>query len=84
MKETDKNTHDGKLHIGRAKLGSVLVDILYPLVMLLESICGYSNNLYIPFREIIRATSDLPELGCADRGKVARMREENGLGRIMK
>ena len=73
-------THDGELHIRRARgLAAVLVDVLDPVVVLLQVVRGDANDLYVALLEVLRAARHLAELGRAHGREVARVGEENGL-----
>lgn len=68
------------MHVGRGKLGAVFVDVLYPFVMVGQVVGGDTNDFDVALRKVWAATSDFAELGGANRGEVARMREENAPG----
>jgi hypothetical protein len=71
--------HNRELDISGAVLGAVLVDIHNPFVVILEIIGRNTDDLDIALCKVVCATSDLAELGGADRGEVSGMREEDGL-----
>ena len=72
-------SYDGKLNVGWGGLGSIRLNVFHPLMMGLETIGRNSENLDVAFREVISTSCHLSELSCADRRKVIRMREEDGL-----
>jgi hypothetical protein len=72
-------THDRELHVGRADLGSILVDILDPFVVLCQSVRRNTNEFDVSLSEVFRAPGDFTELGRAHWGEVSRVREQNGL-----
>ena len=71
--------HNRELDIGGAVLGAVLVDIQDPLVVILEIVGRNTDDLDVALCKVVCATSDLAELGGADRGEVSGMREEDDL-----
>jgi hypothetical protein len=72
-------THNRELHIGRAYLGSILVDILDPFVVALQSIRGNADDFDVSLCEVFCAPSDFSELGRAHRGEVTGVGEQDGL-----
>ena len=74
-----QDTHDGELDIGRGNFAAEGVDVLNPLMVLLEAISGDTNDLDVSLLEVLSTSSDLTEFGSADGGKVARVREQNCL-----
>jgi len=70
--------YNRELDISGAVLGAVLVDIHNPFVVILEIIGRNTDDLDIALCKVVCATSDLAELGGADRGEVSGMREEDG------
>ena len=74
-----QDTHDGELDIGRGNFAAEGVDVLDPLMVLLEAISGDTNDLDVSLLEVFSTSSDLAELSSADGGKVSRVREEDRL-----
>lgn len=72
-------TYDGELHVSWADLSSVRFDVLDPALVFFETIGRNTDNLDVSGREICGTASDFTELGCANRGEVSRMGEEDGL-----
>ncbi len=56
-------THDGELDIGRAELGTPVVNVLDPLLVVAEAIRGYTDELHIALLEVRRPT-DIKALTC--------------------
>lgn len=77
-----ESSYNGELNIGRTELAAKRVDVLHPLVVLLETVRGDTDHLDIALRKVGGATSDLTELGGADRGEVSGVGEEDGLATI--
>ena len=64
-------THDGVFDTRWAgNLLTVLLDILDPTLVLVEAIGGETDELHTTSRKVVGATSDLAELGGANRGKI--------------
>lgn len=72
--------YDGELNISRANSGTILVDVLHPLVVALESVCRDTDDLHISLLEVLGTTSNLSKLSCAYWGEITRMREQDSPG----
>lgn len=71
--------HDGKLHIGGCKFGAVVVDILYPSMMIVETIGRNADHFDTSLLKVLGTASDFTELCCANWGEITGMGKENGL-----
>jgi hypothetical protein len=73
------STYDGELDVCVTEFGSILIDILYPGVVVLKTVGRNANELDATFFEVGGTTSDLTQLSGTNRSEVSRMREENCL-----
>ena len=71
--------YDRELNVCGPYFGAVGVYVLNPFIVLFETIGGDTYHLHIALLEIRSATSDLSKFGGADRSKISRMREKDGL-----
>jgi len=72
--------NDRELHVSRASLGSILVDIFDPFVVFFQSVCGNTDEFDVALSEVFRAPGDFTELSGAHWGEVTGVREQNGPG----
>lgn len=73
-------TYNGELHVSRTNcLASELVNVFDPLMVALETVSRDTNDFGVSLGKVISTAGDLSELGRADRSKVTRMREQDGL-----
>jgi hypothetical protein len=59
-----------------SNLATVFVYILYPVVMVLQPVSRYPNDLHVAIGKVRSATSDFPELSGADRSEISGMRKQ--------
>lgn len=71
--------YNREVDIGGAELGTIVANVLDPLVVVFETVGRDADHLDVALCKIVLATGDLAELGGADRCKVTGVREENGL-----
>lgn len=72
-------TYDRELHIRRASLGSVLVDVLDPLVVACQAVGGNSDHFGVSLSEVGGSPRNFTKLGGAHWGKIAGVREQDRL-----
>jgi hypothetical protein len=65
-----RTTHDRELDVSRANLGSIVVDILDPVVVALQPVSRNTDDFDVSLCEVFCAPSDFPELGRAHRSEV--------------
>ena len=70
------------MNIGRRDLTTVLVNVLYPLLMLIKAVGGDTDDLNIALLEILGPTSHLTEFSSANRREISRVREKYSLCRF--
>jgi len=73
------STYNGELDICWCYFGSKGVDVFNPLVVLVQAVGRDSNDLDVPLSKISSTAGHLAEFSGANRGKISRMREKNGL-----
>ena len=71
--------YNRELDIGGAVLGTELVDVLDPLVVIVETVGRNTDDLDVTLCKVGSTASDLAELSSANRGEISGMREEDGL-----
>jgi len=72
-------SYDWEFDLRGCNLGSILIDVLDPFLMLVKAIGRDSDDFDVALFEIFGATGNLTELGGADGGEISGMGEENGL-----
>jgi hypothetical protein len=75
-------TYYRELDICGSNFSSVFVDVLDPVFMVVQAVGRDADELDVPFGKLRRTTSDFAKLGGADRSKVSRVREEDGLKKV--
>jgi hypothetical protein len=63
---------------------AVFINVLYPFLVVIEAIGGYTNNFDVAFRKIRGTTSDLSEFSGANGRKISGMRKQYCLAEIVK
>jgi hypothetical protein len=69
------NTYDGELDVGGPDFAAKVVDVLDPLVVVVEVVGGDADDLDIALCKVLRAARDLAELSRADRCEICSMNE---------
>lgn len=72
-----RTTHDRELDIGGPSLGSKLIDVHDPFVVVLEAVGGDSDDFDVARGKVFGSACNLAELGRADGREVARVREQD-------
>jgi len=74
-----RRSYDWEFDLRGCNLGSILIDVLHPFLMLVKAIGRDSDDFDVALCEIFGATGDLTELRGADGGEISGMGEKNGL-----
>ena len=67
------------MDVGGTVLGTIFVDVLDPLVVIVETVGRDADHLDVAPCKVARTARDLAELGGADGGEISGVGEEDGL-----
>lgn len=73
-------SYNGELNVCGGDLSAVLVDVFYPLLVLIKSIGGNTNNLDVALLKIGSTSGDFTKLSGTNRGEISGVREKYSPG----